>query len=65
MEIKRTLDTVSAKYDLIGLDKKQFGQLFHAYEKQWYIYCNRYPEKGDDPLLDKMRQMIESDTLII
>ena len=65
MNIKRTLDTVKATYDITGLSKQQFGHLLACYEKQFYIYCDKYPEKGSDELLDKLREMKDSDTLII
>lgn len=63
MEIKRTIDTTQAKYDLIGLTHEELKHLYYSYEKQWYVYCNiQMPESGDDQLLDKMRQMIENVT---
>lgn len=65
MEIKRTLDTVKANYDILGLTKEQFSKLFHCYEKQMYIWHNRQPEVGADELYDKLQKMVNSDVLII
>ncbi len=65
MEIKRTIDTKSATYDITGLTHEEFKRLFHCYEKQFYVYCNRYPEKGADALLDKLREMSEMETVKI
>lgn len=67
MKIKREIDTTKATYDLTGLTHEQFTHLFQCYEKQqWYVYCNRkYPEKGHDELLDKMREMAEKSIVII
>lgn len=66
MEIKRTLNTDEATYDLIGLTHRQFSHLLQSYEKQWYMYCNRaYPEKVHDPLLDAMRELDGSRVTII
>ena len=60
MNIKRTLKTEEATYDLTGLTHRQFTELLSCYEKQWYIYCNReIPDEGKDELLDKMRKMAE------
>ncbi len=65
MQIKRTLDTVKANYDITGLNKEQFSKLFHCYEKQMYIWHNQCPTKGADELFDKLQEMQDSDTLII
>lgn len=65
MKITRKLETATATYDLTGLTRKEFSNLLHSYEKQMYIWHNRCPEEGADELLDKMKQMAESDTLII
>lgn len=66
MQIKRTLQTEEATYDIIGLSHTQFTHLLQSYEKQWYIYCNRsYPEKGKDPLLDAMRELESTRVTII
>lgn len=65
MNIKRQLDTVKATYDITGLTKEQFSMLRDSYEKQMYIYYNRYIDEGTDELLDKFKKIVESDTLII
>ena len=65
MQIKRTLDTAKATYDITGLTKEQFSKLFHCYEKQMYIWHNRYPDPEEDELLKKLKEMSDSDTLII
>jgi len=65
MEIKRTIDTKTATYDITGLTGTEFRHLFQAYEKQWYVYCNRYPDDSADPLLAKLRKMIEAETIIV
>lgn len=65
MNIKRQLDTINATYDITGLTKRQFQELKGSYEKQMYIYHNRCPDEGADELLDKLRKMADSDTLII
>ena len=63
MKIKRTLETANATYDIMELTKQEFKNLVFCYEKQMYIWHNRQPE-GDE-LLDKLKQMVDSDTLII
>jgi len=65
MKITRKLETVNATYDLTGLTRQQFSKLLSSYEKQMYIWHNRVPDVGADELLDKMKQMVDSDTLVI
>lgn len=62
MEIKRVLDTVNAKYDLIGLTREQFSRIYRSYLNE--MYRIRHDCEGDD-LLKKMQEMNNSDTLIV
>lgn len=65
MKITRKIDKESAKYDILELTHTQFIQLLNAYEKQMYIYCNRYPDDTADELLGKLRSMANKEEITV
>ena len=59
MEIKRTLNRENAKYDLLGLDNKDFTTLCRAYE-HYMFYIRHCPPSETDSMWQKM-QKVEAD----
>lgn len=63
MEIKRTLDTSCAKYDLTNLTDKEFITLIKAYE-HYLRYIQHAPPAEDDSMWNKM-QTLEKDRITV
>lgn len=63
MNIKRTLDTANASYDILGIDRKQLSTLVSAYTH--YLVYTHHQLSNDDELLNKLEKMIESDIYIV
>ena len=63
MNIKRTIETANAKYDLMNLTREEFSRLYSAYRYESAKLHNGYYEH--DELLKKFREMSDSDTLIV
>jgi hypothetical protein len=64
MQIKRTIDTAKATYDLLGLTREQFSRLFSAYEYEHFKLHNGFHPENDE-LLTKFEEMSNKDTLIV
>lgn len=62
MQIKRTIDTTKATYDLIGLTSEEFNRVYSSYQQ--YMYRIRQDDEGD-LLMQKMRKMADSSEVII
>lgn len=64
MQIKRTIDTTNATYDLVGLSRQQFSRLFSAYEHEHFKLHNGFHPENDE-LLTKFEEISSKDTLIV
>lgn len=63
MEIKRTLDVSTAKYDLTNLSDEEFITLVKAYE-HYLCYIHHAPPREDDSMWNKM-QALEKERITI
>ena len=63
MNIKRTLDTAKATYDLLGLTREEFSRLYRAYRYESARLHNGPTEY--DELLNKFEKMNDIDTLLV
>lgn len=63
MKIKRTIETETARYDLLDLNREQFQRLFSAYRELTYKMHNGYPDT--DELYLKFESMCGNDTFVV
>lgn len=63
MNIKRTIDTAKATYDITGLTREEFSRLYSVYRYESARLHHGYSEH--DELLKKFREMSDNDTLIV
>lgn len=64
MEIKRILDTSTAKYDLLNLNQKEFDMLVNAYQHYMY-YIQHAPPSDEDSMWEKMQKIVHSSITIV
>lgn len=57
MQIKTTLNTKDATYDLTGLTNQEFSVLCKAYEHYMY-YIRHCPPDENDSMWSKMRKIL-------